>query len=509
MICIYARQSIDKKDSISIESQIESCKLHISALRIAEETKIFIDKGYSGKNLSRPDFGRMMGDIENKLVSTVIVYKLDRISRSLLDFAQIIEMFKKQNIDFVSTQEKFDTSTPMGNAMLSIIMVFAQLERETIQLRIRDNYYARGKMGMYLGGPAPFGYKKVNASLNGKKTYRLEADENACGTLSYIYQQYANTEKSLGKIVKELNDKNIPSPSGAAWDSSKLSRIMKNPAYVKADADIHSYYKSKRCIISNDISDFTGENGCYLYGKRQSNERKYTDVSDHTLSIALHKGLISSDVFLRCQRKLDSNKQIKRSGASTRSWLSGLTKCPYCGYAMTILNSHKDVCVFVCSGRKNHVPCEREVLSFHVGVIEKNTEKYLLNELSAIKDKKLISTGQPKADNELKIKLLQTEEKIANLVEQIADGNEVVGKYLNDKILELDKEKLSIIEKMQKQKKETVEPTKIFSYLAMINNWSELPMEVKKEIAKVFIERINFYDDKIQVLFKERLKDMQ
>ena len=128
---IYARQSIDKKDSISIESQIEFCQYELKG----GQYRLYTDKGYSGKNTDRPKFQELMQDIEKGIISKVIVYKLDRISRSILDFANMMESFQLHGVEFVSSTEKFDTSTPMGRAMLNICIVFAQLERETIQKR--------------------------------------------------------------------------------------------------------------------------------------------------------------------------------------------------------------------------------------------------------------------------------------------------------------------------------------------------------------------------------------
>ena len=139
MVAIYARQSVDKKDSISIESQIEYAKREV----FSEECKIYQDSGYSGKNTNRPAFSEMMRDIHAGQIEKVVVYRLDRISRSIVDFADFIEILESGGISFVSATEKFDTSTPMGRAMLYIIVVFAQLERETIAERVRDNYYAR------------------------------------------------------------------------------------------------------------------------------------------------------------------------------------------------------------------------------------------------------------------------------------------------------------------------------------------------------------------------------
>ena len=133
---IYTGQSIDKVDSISVESQLEYCKYETRG----NVYKVYSDKGYSGKNTNRPGFESMMKDIKQGGVSRVIVYKLDRISRSILDFANMMDVFQEYNVEFVSSTERFDTSTPIGRAMLNICIVFAQLERETIQKRVADAY---------------------------------------------------------------------------------------------------------------------------------------------------------------------------------------------------------------------------------------------------------------------------------------------------------------------------------------------------------------------------------
>ena len=108
--CIYARQSVDRKDSISIESQIDFCKYELKG----GSCRVFKDKGYSGKNTDRPEFQKLLGEIRKGKVRRVIVYKLDRISRSILDFTTMMELFQEYDVEFVSSTEKFDTSTPMG-----------------------------------------------------------------------------------------------------------------------------------------------------------------------------------------------------------------------------------------------------------------------------------------------------------------------------------------------------------------------------------------------------------
>lgn len=137
---IYGRQSVDKKDSISIEAQIGLCKKECTG---ESNFKIYTDKGYSGKNTDRPKFRRMMQDVKSGLIDRVVVYRLDRLSRSITDFGHMWEGLNNFHVSFTSVSEKFDTETPAGRAMLYIIMIFAQLERETTTERVKDNYLVK------------------------------------------------------------------------------------------------------------------------------------------------------------------------------------------------------------------------------------------------------------------------------------------------------------------------------------------------------------------------------
>ncbi len=193
---IYARQSVDRIDSISVESQIEFCKKEVTG----ESYKVYTDKGYSGKNIDRPAFQELLRDIEAGKVNRVIVYRLDRISRSVLDFANLIEVFQKNRVDFVSTMEKFDTSTPIGKAMLMIVMIFAQLERETIQQRVIDAYSSRSKRGFYMGGRVPFGFELVETTIDGIRTKMYKPIEEEAEVIRLIFSMYSKPQTSFGDV---------------------------------------------------------------------------------------------------------------------------------------------------------------------------------------------------------------------------------------------------------------------------------------------------------------------
>lgn len=498
MIAIYTRQSVDKKDSISIESQIDFCKREI----FEDAYKVYTDKGFSGGNTNRPAFESMMKDISTGSITKVIVYKLDRISRSIVDFANIMQVFKKYNVEFQSSTEKFDTSTPMGNAMLNITMVFAQLERETIQKRIKDNYYARGKKGFYMGGRAPYGFKKVETRVEGLKTYTFDNNPEQLPFLIKMYDLYANTEISLGKLSDYLNNNGVLAPEGGQWDSGKISRILRSPAYVKADADVYLYYKNKGCTISNDISEFIGVNGCYLYGKRDSNERKYTRVTDHVLSIGLHEGVIDSHTWLLCQYKLDSNKQIKNSGKGKYSWLSGYVKCGYCNYAVSVITSG-NYKYFNCRGKTNYKICKGHSTPIYVDKIESIIEKYIFEKSNELKKTTLtIQNDENLEANKIKLQIIDIDNQIANLVNQLATSNNIVMKYVNEKITSLDNAKNILNEELKKLRIASAQVRPIDDVLEYINRWDKLSIDEKKSVCGYFIKRILIKDDEITIDWK-------
>lgn len=499
MIAIYVRQSLDKKDSISIETQVDFCKKEFDSS--SETFKVYEDKGFSGKNTNRPSFNNMVQDIKAGVISRVIVYKLDRISRSTLDFANIMDIYKRHNVEFTSCTEKFDTSTPIGKAMLQIIMVFAELERETIQQRVTHNYYERGKRGFFLGGTIPYGYKKIPVIIEGKKTSTFSEIPNEVEALLKMYDLYSTTDMSLGKISNYLNENKILAPKGGRWDSNKISRIMKNPIYVKADADVYLYYKNKGCIISNDVSDFIGINGCYIFGKREANERKYTNVENHVLSLGLHKGIIDSDTWLKCQYKLEQNKQIKNSGQGKHSWLSGLTKCGYCGYAVSVVATKgTDYRYFNCRGKTNLKICKGHSRVLNVSEIEDIVEEKLLERVEELKNQSdIFETRESKNNADIKIQITQIDEQIENLINQLAEANNVSMKYINNKIQSLDSKKNSLIEEMKKTTLSNKKNISVIEVIEDMKGWDKHDIEKKKELCKHFISKISITDDEVNV----------
>lgn len=155
---IYSRKSMFTGKGDSVENQVQMCKDYGNRLNV-DEYLIYEDEGYSGGNINRPKFQELLQDVKKKKFDVLICYRLDRISRNVADFSSTLELLQDNNISFVSIKEQFDTSTPMGKAMVYIASVFAQLERETIAERVRDNMLELAKSGRWLGGQTPLGFE--------------------------------------------------------------------------------------------------------------------------------------------------------------------------------------------------------------------------------------------------------------------------------------------------------------------------------------------------------------
>ncbi|MFR3599020.1 recombinase family protein [Enterocloster sp.] len=279
-----------------------------------------------------------MRDIKRGLIAKVVVYKLDRISRSILDFANMMELFQQYNVEFVSSTEKFDTSTPMGRAMLNICIVFAQLERETIQKRVTDAYYSRSQRGFKMGGKAPYGFHTEPIKMDGINTKKLVVNPEEAANIRLMFEMYAQPTTSYGDITRYFAEQ------GILFHGKELIRPRWRRCYAilsmcRQTLMCTNFFKSQGTVIVNDVADFTGMNGCYLYQGRDVKASKKNDLKDQMLVLAPHEGYRPLRHLADLPQKLMNNMKIQSARKATHTWLAGKIKCRNCGYAlMSIYN---------------------------------------------------------------------------------------------------------------------------------------------------------------------------
>ena len=282
---IYTRVSTEnqaEKDFSSCSSQEEKIRAFIKSQNNWKIFRVYSDPGFSGATLNRPALRELLEDIKQRKIDIILVYKIDRLTRSPKDFYQLIELFEKYNVSFISITERFDTSTPAGRLLRNIMLTFAQFERELASERTRDKMLERAKKGLWNGGIVPYGYKKENK--------KLIVNPKEAEIVRMIYETYITTG-SLSKVYNELKTSNIRNRQGEFFNKSHLENILRNVVYT---------------------------------GKVKYAGKIYQGI---------HKPIISEEIFNLAQQI--HKKKVRKLRVYKNFLFGGLIKCKECGSKMT------------------------------------------------------------------------------------------------------------------------------------------------------------------------------
>ena len=343
-IAIYSRKSRYTGKGESIGNQIDLCREYIRTHygdAAAQQAVVFEDEGFSGGNLNRPDFKKMMTAAKDRKFKAIVVYRLDRISRNISDFSSLIEELGRLGIDFVSIRESFDTSSPMGRAMMYIASVFSQLERETIAERIRDNMHELAKTGRWLGGTTPTGYasesvKSITVDGKTKKACKLKLLPDEAEIIYKIFDLYEQYD-SLTMTETELLRQGIKTKTGRSFTRFSIKSILQNPVYLIADKDAYQYFVDNEAELFAPESDFDGVRGVLAYNRSDQEKGRatvYNPINEWIVSVGEHPGIISSNRWIRVQESLERNKSKSyHKSRGNEALLTGLLWCS-CGSRM-------------------------------------------------------------------------------------------------------------------------------------------------------------------------------
>jgi len=260
---VYTRKSheegLEQKFN-SLDAQRESAEAYIAAQR-HEGWMLYPDRyddgGFSGGNVERPALKRLMADIEGGKIDVVVVYKIDRLTRSLTDFSRLIEVFEKRQVSFVSVTQQFNTTSSMGRLVLNVLLSFAQFEREVTGERIRDKFAASKKKGMWMGGVPPLGYDV--------RDRKLVINEQEAEIVRFIFTRFIHT-RSITAVVLEAREKGFHSKThtsqkgntrpGKLLDKGFVYKLVSNPIYIGQIVHKDQTYPGQHApIISQQIWD--------------------------------------------------------------------------------------------------------------------------------------------------------------------------------------------------------------------------------------------------------------
>ncbi|MCA9407192.1 MAG: recombinase family protein, partial [Candidatus Omnitrophica bacterium] len=496
---LYARVSTEmqanKQDS-SVDTQISRMKSFISYKSDGDDSwkikKIYAEKGKSGKNINRPELQALFSDIKQGKINTVICAKIDRISRSLLDFYKMVDLFEKHNIEFISLDENFDTSTPMGKAALKITLVFAELEREQTSKRTKEKMAWRAEQGLWNGGQI-LGYDLVDKKLViNKKEAKL---------VKLMYEKYIELG-SLLQVAHWLNDNGYRTKEYIANKSQR-----KHGGNKFTNTNVSHKLKSRVNIGDVELK------GTYFKG--------------------VHKPIIEKSLFNRVNKLLDKQAPTRRNPKQKKEHtfiLQSLIECGKCGAYMTTkyatsknktrhfyyqctANSHggKQACDM------KYVPAEKleYVIMEKIKSLATNQEflKKIISDANETVDSTLKEFIERKKDKENKLLAVNTQ--IENLVDAIANN-----KVANFKSLE---KKIDDFEEQQKQLEHAInvsnfeiEEKKQKVYNAdvihkSLKKFSEIyekatPQQIK-DLLPYFIKKIIFTPQEIKIALYDQPAD--
>lgn len=338
---IYIRVSTHWQiDKDSLKVQRRELIAYVELVLGITDYEVFEDPGYSAKNTDRPDYQAMMERIRTGEFTHLVVWKIDRISRNLLDFAYMYDELKRLGVTFVSKNEQFDTSTAIGEAMLKIILVFAELERNMTSERVTAVMLSRANNGQWNGGRVPYGYSWDKES----GTFAVvEQEAKVANRMAELYEQY----QSLLYVVKYMNDAGITTRNGKAWTPTAVRKILTNPWNIGHYVyNVHSGGK----------------------GTEKRSEDEWITVEDH------HPAILDERLFYRIKFLLTRNKRggVPASKTYVRKNIhifGGLLRCAKCGSNMIANQDRRRAngirpSIYACgSRRRKQTSCTNKYIS--------------------------------------------------------------------------------------------------------------------------------------------------
>lgn len=448
---IYGRKSVYSDKSDSVDNQHRMCNDYIKTHFKSDDITLitsYSDEDYTGANTKRPDLQRLLEDVKSGAINVLVVYQLDRISRDVRDFSNIYALLEEYHVMFISIKENIDTTTPIGRAMMYVTVVFAQMERETIATRVRDNMIGLAKKGFWTGGNPPYGYVRKNIVINGKKHVTIEPDPDGVAYNIWIYDSFLKNHCSLQSMETYFRKEGIKTRNGAFFSSTQLYKILTMPYCVEATPEIYDYFAAKGCQMDPDSprDKWDGSVGVMVYGRSTEVNKKHQlqPPEKWLICLGLHKPFMPAAKWLAVQNQFSKNK-FDKTPKYDIPLLKGVLRCS-CGSIMAVsrkkkINGEVSSWYYCLRRMRNGVEaCDRKQIK--VDIIDQK----LLNTLHSIEsDPSMIFCFVQKKElplpdiKTINNKISSVESKISKLASSLAlaDGS-AASKYIVAEIERLD-----------------------------------------------------------------------
>lgn len=336
----YGRKSVYSDRSESVENQKEMCLAFVKA-KFPESSSFtfFSDEDFTGANTERPGLKEMLSRISEGEADALIVYQLDRLSRNVRDFSNIYEMLQEKGCKFISIKENIDTGTPIGRAMMYVTVVFAQMERETIAVRVDDNQRGIARRGWWFGGEAPVGYVRKSVTVDGRKHVTIVPDPEGVEYVKKIFNTFLSWNCSLQHMETEFKRQGIKTRRGKFFSTTQLHQILTMPYCVEATPEVYDYFAAKGCVMDpgSPREKWDGKHGVTIYGRTSEKSKKHEKQPPEKWLVCLgqQEPFIPAETWLAVQARFTHNKCIKQ-GKYPVPLLKGAIRCGVCGTLLQV-----------------------------------------------------------------------------------------------------------------------------------------------------------------------------
>lgn len=427
---IYTRKSYYSDTSDSVTMQRTACEEYIrKTFDAPDSVTVYQDDGFVRSDMDRPGMNRLRDDIADGLVGCVVIYRIDRICSDLSDFCRFYSFLKENDIKFVTVKDGIDTTTPIGEAMMYLAVVFSGLEIGTASIRIRDNMRTIASMGYWPGGRAPFGYRLEPVTAeNGKRHKILVPAPDEIGIRDQMVAMLLDDDLTLQGMETRLRKEGFRAQGGGMMTTTQLHQILRSPFCAPACAAVYDHFAALGCIMDDAAprDAWDGSRGVMVYGrtmeKKINGKKRHTPAppSDWRVSIGRHEPTMSADVWLAVQARFGAH-QIVRTPKYEPALLRGVLRCS-CGrlFSMARRKRLDGISTWYACPRRSRNPEACRVSQIKADLIDDRVLD-IFREISH--DPATVKKYLPKpAKKPKKSKTADLEKKIARLTAALADA---------------------------------------------------------------------------------------
>lgn len=491
-VAIYTRKSVitNKGDSIGVQMK-QSADYAMSQLKLPEDYEFeqYSDKGLSGYYADRPDFQRMLHDIDAGKIRAVACYKLDRISRKTSDLMRLLEYLEKNDVILLVCSNNINTQISTSKIIIQVLAIIAEFERDILTERIQDNLMELSKDGRWMGGQTPTGFDKQRVATGSGKnksavSFLVPIPEQR-EQIQLIFKKFLET-RSYNRTCVYMNENGYVTKNGLPFRLRAISDILHNPVYCTADSTAYHFFYDNGANVAGSIEDFDGKHALSGYNKTDHIKDEHEDstffnpkftqlsyrkpINDWIISVGKHEPFISSEDWIAAQELMkDIEEQHNRPHRATNALLSGLIICPKCGKILNVVSESgrwtrgRPRFKYVCPGHRKKecdylavdgVKLDDQVVRQLAVLVDEQKETYF--KLIEARIRELTrSDASEREYQETKKDIEKIKADIAAQIRNLREADDVLRKFIQDDVNEMSAElsrKEAILLKLEEER---------------------------------------------------------